>query len=86
MGIQNIPKTWQYESYITLNSPLLVNNDKYGLLGGLVTSASNLLESNATRILSGKTVRWGYFVPSNTGFRFIHNLICQDKVRTVIEK
>lgn len=80
MGIQNLPQTWQYESYVTLNSPLLINNDKYGLLGGLLTSAGNFLEANATRICSGKTVRWGYFIPSSSGFRFIHDLICDGKV------
>lgn len=80
MGIQNLPQTWQYETYVTLNSPLLINNDKYGLLGGLLTSAGNFLEANATRICSGKTVRWGYFIPSNSGFRFIHDLICEGKV------
>ncbi|XP_050306715.1 reticulon-4-interacting protein 1 homolog, mitochondrial [Anthonomus grandis grandis] len=86
MGIQNIPNSWQYESYITLNSPLLVNNDKYGLLGGLITSAGNLIESNITRMCSGKSVRWGYFVPSNSGFRFIHELICRGKIRPVIQE
>ncbi|CAG9767665.1 unnamed protein product [Ceutorhynchus assimilis] len=86
MGIQNIPSKWQYESYVTLNSPLLVNNDKYGLCTGLLTSARNLIESNATRICEGKTVRWGYFVPSNTAFKFINELICEEKIKPVIQQ
>jgi len=86
MGIQNVPSTWNYETYVTLNSPLLVNNDKYGLFGGMWTSAGNLFETNVSRICSGKTVRWGYFIPLNAGFRFIDDLICHEKIKPVIQK
>ncbi|ERL94143.1 hypothetical protein D910_11425, partial [Dendroctonus ponderosae] len=79
MGIENLPAGWQYESFVTLNSPLLVNNDKYGLFGGMLRSIGNLLNTNRSKICSGKTLRWGYFVPSRRGFEFIHTLICQEK-------
>ncbi|XP_066141407.1 reticulon-4-interacting protein 1 homolog, mitochondrial-like [Euwallacea fornicatus] len=86
VGIDNIPNSWKYESYVTLNSPLLVNNDNYGLVGGLIKSAGNLTAANASRICSGKTVRWGYILPSNSGFKFIHELICQGKIRPIIQE
>ncbi|ENN75892.1 reticulon-4-interacting protein 1, mitochondrial isoform X1 [Dendroctonus ponderosae] len=86
MGIENLPAGWQYESFVTLNSPLLVNNDKYGLFGGMLRSIGNLLNTNRSKICSGKTLRWGYFVPSRRGFEFIHTLICQEKIRPVIQQ
>lgn len=86
MGIHNIPKSWNFESYITLNSPLLVNNDNYGLTFGLLKSAKDLFEANITNICNGKTVRWGYFVPSNFGFQFLHRLVCEGKINPVIQK
>ncbi|KAL1491073.1 hypothetical protein ABEB36_011726 [Hypothenemus hampei] len=86
VGMDNIPSNWQYETYITLNSPLLINNDKYGVCGGLFTSAQNLIEANIKRMGAGKTVKWGYFVPSRTGFELVHDLICQEKLKPVIQE
>ncbi|KAF7281482.1 hypothetical protein GWI33_004728 [Rhynchophorus ferrugineus] len=86
VGIHNIPNNWKYETYITLNSPLLINNDKYGLPGGLLKSAKDLFDANIKNICDGKTVRWGYFVPSSTGFQFVNDLICREKIRPVIQK
>lgn len=83
MGHQNIPKTWQYETYITLNSPLLINTDKYGLLGGLVYSVNNLLEANLSPRNSGGSVKWGFFVPYKKGFEFINELIHSEQVSAI---
>ncbi|XP_060516852.1 reticulon-4-interacting protein 1 homolog, mitochondrial [Cylas formicarius] len=86
IGIENIPKSWDYETYITLNSPLLTNNDDRGLLCGTAASIRNLLENNVTRIASGRTVRWGFFVPSTSGFEFVDKLIRSGEIRPVIHK
>lgn len=80
MGIENLPADWQYETFVTLNSPLLVNNDKHGLFFGMLQSIGSLLNTNRSIISSGRTLRWGYFVPSRRGFEFIHSLICHEKV------
>lgn len=80
VGYKNIPPSWKYDTYITLNSPLLVNTDKYGLIPGLVESANNLLSANLNRFKEGSSVKWGFFVPSNTGFQFIDALVREGKV------
>ncbi|CAH1116802.1 unnamed protein product [Phaedon cochleariae] len=86
MGYQNIPKSWKYDSYITLNSPLLTNTDNYGLLAGLVHSANDLLGANLNRLKDSSSVRWGFFVPSRNGFEFINDLILKEKIRPVVQK
>lgn len=83
VGYQNIPKNWQYDTYITLNSPLLINTDKYGLLGGLVCSVNNLLEANLSARNTGGAVKWGFFVPYKKGFEFIDELIDSEQVSVI---
>lgn len=79
IGYQNIPKSWQYDTYVTLNSPLLLNTDKRGLICGLAYSVINLLEANLLRKSSG-SVKWGFFLPDRKGFEFINKLIDSGKV------
>ncbi|KAJ8960795.1 hypothetical protein NQ318_020091 [Aromia moschata] len=86
VGYQNIPKSWRFDSYITLNSPLLLNTDKYGLMGGLAYSLSNLLDANFGQANNGSSVKWGFFLPSRTGFEFIDKLIRKEKIQPVIHK
>uniref|UniRef100_A0A6P7GWY5 Reticulon-4-interacting protein 1, mitochondrial n=1 Tax=Diabrotica virgifera virgifera TaxID=50390 RepID=A0A6P7GWY5_DIAVI len=85
MGPQNIPKEWQYDTYISLNSPLLKNTDQYGLLPGLVTSINSLISTNLDRCQQGGRATWGFFVPSASGFQFIHELIVNKKIQPVIQ-
>lgn len=83
MGYQNIPASWKYDTFITLNSPLLVNTDKYGLVGGLVQSANDLLEANLSRFQEGSRVKWGFFIPSTEGFKLIDDLVTKEKVNLI---
>lgn len=80
VGYQNIPSTWKYDTFITLNSPLLLNTDNYGLIPGLVQSANDLLSANLSRYQNGSCVKWGFFIPSSSGFGFINKLILQGQV------
>lgn len=82
-GLENIPKSWQYTSYITLNSPLLHHTDRYGLLGGLAYSAANIIPANLNSIPNGKLVKWAYVVPCKEGMNFVHNLVKTCKVMRV---
>lgn len=75
MGHQAIPSSWQYTTYISLNSPLLRNTDQYGLIGGLALSAADLIPSNLLTLPQGKCVKWAYFYPSTDGLQFIDRLI-----------
>lgn len=56
----------------------MLNTDKLGILGGLAASAAQLLKP---RIEKGKNVRWGFFVPSGDGFKFIDRLVKKGQVR-----
>jgi len=85
-GHQNVPETWKYNKYITLNSPLLVNTDKYGLVGGLAASMGNLFNANIRKCTDGKSVRWGFFVPSNDGLKFIDRLIKNKQIIPTVHK
>ncbi|XP_057662001.1 reticulon-4-interacting protein 1, mitochondrial [Diorhabda carinulata] len=86
MGHQNIPKGWKFDTYISLNSPLLKNTDQYGLLPGLAYSLSDVLESNLKRFKDGSSIVWGFFVPSRNGFEFINELITDKKIKPIIHK
>lgn len=84
VGHENIPKSWKYNKYITLNSPLVRNTESYGLLGGLVASVGDLVSTNAPKLPDGKSVRWGFFVPSSDGLKFVDRLIKSGKVRITV--
>ncbi|XP_025829567.1 reticulon-4-interacting protein 1 homolog, mitochondrial-like isoform X2 [Agrilus planipennis] len=85
-GFENLPKSWKYTNFVNLNSPLLVNTDEQGLILGLTTSAGNLLSSNIFSILEGRSIRWGFFVPSTSGFQFIDKLVKRQRIKPVIHK
>ncbi|XP_022909117.1 reticulon-4-interacting protein 1, mitochondrial [Onthophagus taurus] len=86
IGYRNIPNSWCYKRYITLNSPLLSNTDKYGFIGGMAVNAADVIASNFPKIFEGKTVRWGFVLPSKEGLQFIASLIQQEKLKPIIHK
>ncbi|XP_045470056.1 reticulon-4-interacting protein 1 homolog, mitochondrial-like [Harmonia axyridis] len=85
-GVDKIPNEWKFEQYITLNSPLILNTDKYGLVGGSLKSISTLLSENIIKIKDGKMVKWGFFLPCSKGFAFISRLVTCGLLRPVIHK
>ncbi|EFA04391.1 reticulon-4-interacting protein 1, mitochondrial [Tribolium castaneum] len=85
-GYENIPKTWKFGTYITLNSPLLLNTDKYGLVGGLLNSAATFLSNNIKPPGEKRCLMWGFFVPSGSGFQFINKLITDGQITPLIHK
>lgn len=78
-GYDNVPKTWKFGKYISLNSPLLLNTDKYGLFGGLINSGGTLLKHNL-KPTREQCLIWAFFTPSGGGFQFIDGLIKERKV------
>lgn len=86
IGVQNIPPTWQYNKYITLNSPLMKNTDKYGLMQGLAVSAVDLLRPNIQGVCDGKSWRWGFFIPSEAGLKSVDDLIHRKMIVPTIHK
>ncbi|XP_044751143.1 reticulon-4-interacting protein 1 homolog, mitochondrial-like [Coccinella septempunctata] len=85
-GIDRVPNEWKFGQYITLNSPLILNTDEYGLVGGLMKSTSSLLSQNIMKLKDGKRVKWGFFIPSNSGFELIDRLAKNNQLRPVIHK
>lgn len=59
----------------------MINTDSLGLVGGLIKSSLSLFTSNISNISNGKTLKWGFFMPFSNGFKFIHDLVCAEKVR-----
>lgn len=73
-------KPWSNAKYVTLSPPTLRNFDEHGMIGGVVKSGIDLLATNSSAILEGKTLRWGYFIPSSSGFTKLVDLFQQKKV------
>ncbi|KAF5283343.1 hypothetical protein FQR65_LT13892 [Abscondita terminalis] len=86
LGHENIPKSWKYKKYISLNSPLMLNMDQHGLVRGLATSLCQLIGANISKIPNKQSIRWGYFTPSETGLHFIDDLIQNKEILPVIQK
>lgn len=84
VGHKNIPNSWNYGSYITLNSPLLHNTDNYGLVGGLAYSAASLIPANINSLSKGQLVKWAYVIPCKEGMEFVNDLVKTCKVRKLI--
>lgn len=83
LGHNSLPASWKYSSYISLNSPLLQNTDDYGLLGGLAFSAATIIPTNIVNITEGKCIKWAYFYPSNTGLKFVDDLVRTNRVCSI---
>ena len=79
-------ENWKFRTFVTLNSPLLRNIDKNGLVMGTLQSGFNLLTANLLTTLSRKkTVRWAYFVPFKSGLLFVNDLLTANKVCRVFD-
>lgn len=79
-------KGYSHNTYITLNSPLLKNVDEFGLIAGSVKNVGELISYNVP-ILENKTaVKWGFFVPSQTGINAIQKFVERGKIVPVVEK
>lgn len=83
-GHDKIPNNWNYDTYITLNSPLMKYTDEYGILTGLALSARDLLLPN---LLNQKGwVKWGFFSDMKMGLEFVDGLVQKKQVRSLREK
>ncbi|XP_014288761.1 reticulon-4-interacting protein 1 homolog, mitochondrial [Halyomorpha halys] len=80
-------KEWSNSKFITLKSPFLSNTDYYGLLGGLIKNASDLLKYNlsSNALAKGCTVRWGFFAPLGIGMTEIGQLVKTGQLKPKID-
>lgn len=80
-------KEWSNSKFITLKSPFLSNTDNYGLIGGLLKNASDLLKYNlsSNALAKGCTVRWGFFAPLGLGMTEIGQLVKSGQINPKID-
>merc|ERR1712071_576861 len=81
----NLLKSWANAKYVTLSPPTLKNFDENGIVGGMLKSGMSLLCSNSSALLEGKTLRWGFFIPSATALTKMRDLASNNKLRAVID-
>ncbi|KAK9888820.1 hypothetical protein WA026_001043 [Henosepilachna vigintioctopunctata] len=85
-GVNNLPTNWKFKQFITLNSPLMLNTDKYGLLPGVLKSATTLVGDNIVILKDGKVIKWGFFLPCKKGFELINGLLTKKEIRPITHK
>jgi len=71
---------YPHKTYIGLNSPILKNIDEYGLIVGMIKNLGELLRFNMPKT-NENWVKWGFFVPSQTGMHVLGELVKNGKVR-----
>lgn len=76
---------WTFGSYITFKSPLLKNFDAHGLIAGGLKNARDLISSNLTKASGSGTVKWGYFMPSQSGIQYLSKLAESKKLLPIID-
>lgn len=79
-------KGYPHNTYISLNSPLLKNVDKHGLITGTVRNIGELIKYNIPVRDNRSCVKWGFFVPSQTGITMIQELVEDEKIVPVVKK
>lgn len=81
-------KGWSYSTFITLRSPILHNTDSYGLVGGMVKNAIDLLAPNilSGAVFKGSSIRWGTFLPIECGIKELAKLAEEQKIIIPLEK
>ncbi|XP_046630199.1 reticulon-4-interacting protein 1, mitochondrial-like [Neodiprion virginianus] len=86
-GIHTVrAKGYSYNTYITLNSPMLKNFDDFGVIGGSVKNIGDVIKDNVPFFKDKTSVKWGFFVPSQKGINMIQNFVEKKKIVPVIEK
>ncbi|XP_050530899.1 reticulon-4-interacting protein 1 homolog, mitochondrial [Daktulosphaira vitifoliae] len=80
-------KGWTCSCFITLRSPILKNTDSYGLLGGMLKNAYDLVVPNilSGAVFKGSTIRWGTFMPLEGGVRELAKLAEEKKITVPID-
>lgn len=75
-------KAWANAKYVTLSPPTLRNFDNNGILGGILKNGMDLMCNNSSALLQGKTLRWGFFMPSSSALAKMCDLATNYEVQT----
>ncbi|KZC06101.1 Reticulon-4-interacting protein 1, mitochondrial [Dufourea novaeangliae] len=79
-------KGYPHCTYITLNSPLLKNIDRHGLIAGTVKNIGELMKYNIPSVENKSFVKWGFFTPSQVGIKALQEFIESGKIIPVVKK
>lgn len=80
IGYENVPKTWRFRTFVSLNSPFLINLDTFGLFTGGLKSGLTFATTYLNNFRTGKALKWAFTIPTGEAFKFIHELISSGKV------
>ncbi|XP_053694204.1 reticulon-4-interacting protein 1 homolog, mitochondrial [Sabethes cyaneus] len=78
---------WNFDQYITFNSPVLKNIDDNGFATGMYQNALSIIRNNVASVSAQKgLVKWGYFVPAPQAIAYFQKLVEKGKLLPIIEK
>lgn len=79
-------KGYPHSTYIGLNSPLLKNTDQHGLVIGMAKNVQDFLKFNIPKAENKSCVKWGFFIPSQTGINVLQKFVEQKKIVPVVQQ
>ncbi|XP_018352213.1 PREDICTED: reticulon-4-interacting protein 1, mitochondrial [Trachymyrmex septentrionalis] len=79
-------KGYPHDNYIALNSPMLNNFDHHGLILGMAKNLGDLLKFNIPKAENKSWVKWGFFIPSQTGIDVLQKLVENEEIVPVIQQ
>ncbi|XP_011865975.1 PREDICTED: reticulon-4-interacting protein 1, mitochondrial [Vollenhovia emeryi] len=77
---------YPHDTYIALNSPLLKNFDNHGLIMGMAQNLGDLLKFNIPKVENRSCVKWGFFIPSQTGISVLQKFVEDEKIVPVVQQ
>lgn len=86
-GLENVQKKGIiHKIFISLNSPLLNNTDKYGVVFGGITSLWDLFKYNMPGNNNKGWYKWGFFTPSPEGIAFLKKLVDNNQLVSIVQE
>ncbi|KMQ96511.1 reticulon-4-interacting protein mitochondrial-like protein [Lasius niger] len=79
-------KGYPHSTYIALNSPLLKNTDQHGLVVGMAKNVQDFLKFNIPTVENKSCVKWGFFIPSQTGINVLQKLVENKEIVPVVQQ
>lgn len=74
-------KGYPYNTYITLNSPMLKNFDQHGLVLGALQNLGDIARFNVPTAQNQGCVKWAFFMADRTGIDFLQEFVKSGKVK-----
>lgn len=79
-------KGYPHSTYIGLNSPLLKNTDQHGLVIGMAKNVQDFFKFNIPKAENTSCVKWGFFIPSQSGINVLQKLVENKKIVPVVQQ